>query len=256
MLKGIDHLVVLVADLDAAVRDYTALGFTVFAGGQHGGGTHNALIPFQDGAYIELIAFQRRSPEHRWWKWEPGVRGFIDYCLVTDDLDSDRARFGEAGAAIGEPRALTRKRPDGFQLHWEIAVPVDPLGTSAPFLIRDGTPRSERVPAAPAHRNGVRGVATLTIAARDPDAVGRWASAMPGLKVEPLRSESLQAAGLRVTVGPTELEFLSPLDDRSPIATVIGQQAPVTFAIGLDTGGSMPRFEPTASQGVRLAAVR
>jgi hypothetical protein len=38
-----DHLVHWVPDLDAAVRDYQALGFTVKPGGQHPQlGTHNA----------------------------------------------------------------------------------------------------------------------------------------------------------------------------------------------------------------------
>ncbi len=37
----IDHIVIAVADLDAAARDYEALGFTVLPGGEH-----RALHPF------------------------------------------------------------------------------------------------------------------------------------------------------------------------------------------------------------------
>src|SRR5216684_222849 len=56
MLKGIDHIVIVVRDLDAAVADYGRLGFTVVRGGRHPSmGTHNALIAFSDGAYFELI---------------------------------------------------------------------------------------------------------------------------------------------------------------------------------------------------------
>ncbi len=51
-----DHLVHWVPDLDVAVRDYQALGFTVQRGGQHPQfGTHNAAWRL-DTRYAELIA--------------------------------------------------------------------------------------------------------------------------------------------------------------------------------------------------------
>ena len=52
-LLGLDHVVVMVPDLAAAVRDYMELGFTVVPGGSHPTGTHNALIAFADAAYID-----------------------------------------------------------------------------------------------------------------------------------------------------------------------------------------------------------
>jgi len=52
-----DHAVILVNDLDKASTDYRVLGFNVFYGGKHADGkTHNALIVFRDGTYIELLA--------------------------------------------------------------------------------------------------------------------------------------------------------------------------------------------------------
>ena len=45
MIEGIDHVVIAVADLDRAIADFDALGFTVVRGGSHPGlGTHNALL--------------------------------------------------------------------------------------------------------------------------------------------------------------------------------------------------------------------
>ena len=58
MLTRLDHLVILVRDLGRAVREYEKLGFTVIPGGEHADGlTHNALICFEDGSYLELVAF-------------------------------------------------------------------------------------------------------------------------------------------------------------------------------------------------------
>jgi len=58
-----------------------------------------------------------------------------------------------------------RTRPDGVSLRWRAAFLRAPL----PFLIEDLTPRDLRVPGGDAtrHANGVTGVATLVVAARD-----------------------------------------------------------------------------------------
>src|SRR6266851_5718092 len=58
MLKGLDHVVLVVLDLDAAVADHRTRGFTVTPGGVHAGGmTHNALVGFQDGTALgDLVA--------------------------------------------------------------------------------------------------------------------------------------------------------------------------------------------------------
>ncbi|MEK7364696.1 MAG: VOC family protein, partial [candidate division NC10 bacterium] len=111
MLLGIDHLVVAVPDLDTAIRGYTELGFTVVPGGRHPVGTHNALISFADGSYLELIAFYEPSPDHRWWAPLQKGGGLVDFCMQTDDLRGDTAVFRQAGVAIDDPKPLSRVRP-------------------------------------------------------------------------------------------------------------------------------------------------
>src|SRR5690349_16737047 len=86
----IDHVVILVQDLDTASADYTDLGFTVVPGGEHtGGATHNALIAFADGTYLELIAFKRPSPEHIWWRYAATGEGLIDAALLPTNIAED-----------------------------------------------------------------------------------------------------------------------------------------------------------------------
>ena len=64
----LDHIVFLVDDLDEAIVGWRREGYAVTPGGVHADGlTHNALICFSDGGYIELLAF--RTPNagaHRW----------------------------------------------------------------------------------------------------------------------------------------------------------------------------------------------
>jgi hypothetical protein len=52
---NLDHVVVLVSNLEHATEQFRGLGFTVSLGGTNGP-THNALITFQDQTYIELIS--------------------------------------------------------------------------------------------------------------------------------------------------------------------------------------------------------
>ena len=68
MFLGIDHLVIVVKDLQQAANDYQQLGFTVVPGGKHPVGSHNVLISFADGSYLEVIAFYREAIDHRWWR--------------------------------------------------------------------------------------------------------------------------------------------------------------------------------------------
>jgi catechol 2,3-dioxygenase-like lactoylglutathione lyase family enzyme len=167
MIKGIDHVVILVKDLAQAVADYTGLGFTVVPGGEHlDGASHNALIAFADGSYLELIAFKKAAPEHRWWvkatNKATGGEGLIDFALLPTDIEQDIAAARKRGLDYQGPFPGGRLRPDGQAIKWQSGQPVT---ADLPFLCGDITPRSLRVPSGPAwhHANGITGIDTLTV---------------------------------------------------------------------------------------------
>lgn len=167
MPLSIDHIVIAVTDLDAAVRDYTALGFTVLPGGEHPRGSRNALVVFEDGAYLEIIAFPRPVPDFRWWQvLDRAGPGLVDYAVLPDDFDADLARARAAGIVMDGPIEGGRLQPDGTRIAWRSARPPEP---DIPFLVTDVTPRDLRVPtgAARRHANGVTGVAGITVAVQD-----------------------------------------------------------------------------------------
>lgn len=170
MIRAIDHMVILVDDLAAASADYAALGFTVVPGGQHAdGASHNALVVFADDSYLELIAFLRPAPEHRWWRHQAIGTGLIDFALLPSDTAEDVAAARSRGLPLADPLPGGRLRPDGQRVAWQIvAAPSADL----PFLCGDVTPRELRVPHGPArqHANGVTGIAAVLVAAADPPA--------------------------------------------------------------------------------------
>jgi hypothetical protein len=173
MTLTFDHAIILVHDLDKAVTDYQTLGFTVFYGGQHAGGkTHNALVVFADGTYLELLA--PTSPallDHL----DTGDRstflflfaqgeGFGGYALGSGDIQADVTAMREQDMNVSEPKSGMRARPDGQQLRWQSAL-ID--GEMSPFLIQDDTARTLRVPNdidKTTHMNGVTGVLEIVIA--------------------------------------------------------------------------------------------
>jgi len=166
MLRQLDHVVMVARDLASAMDDYRRRGFTVTPGGEHADGlTRNALIPFADGSYLELVAFHdlSRGLTHRWWKVAAGGGGLADFALLSDDLAADSAALGDLVAH--PPAQGGRTRPDGTQLKWRTAVLVPPL----PFLIQDLTARDLRVPggAQTLHANGATGIASLAVGAHD-----------------------------------------------------------------------------------------
>lgn len=167
MSYQLDHLVVLVEDLAAASDDYTERGFTVTPGGEHtDGATHNALIAFADGSYIELITFKREAPEHRWWRFAAFGEGLIDWALLPNAIGQDIAAANAAGVTYTGPFDGGRMRPDGTVLRWQTGLPPTP---DLPFLCADVTPRTLRVPqgAAQQHANGYTGIRELRVAVSD-----------------------------------------------------------------------------------------
>jgi catechol 2,3-dioxygenase-like lactoylglutathione lyase family enzyme len=182
MLEGIDHIVIVVNDLEQAAKDYEQLGFTVVPGGKHPVGSHNVLIAFVDGAYIEIIAFYREAIDHRWW--DPLRKGerLVDFCMQTDDLRGDTVKLCAAGVAINDPVPWSRTRPDGYELKWLLSLAQGNHRGVAPFLIQDITPREERIPQTFDHKNGATGIGTVTVAVGELTAVQRWYDTLLGYR--------------------------------------------------------------------------
>lgn len=254
MLKGIDHIVIAVPDLDVARKSYEALGFTVVPGGRHPVGTHNALIAFADGAYVELIAFYEKNPAHKWWTPLQKGGGLVDFCMQTDDLPGDTAAFRKAGVAIDDPSPLSRVRPDGYQLKWVLSIPRGDHRGIAPFLIQDETPRDERIPRQTSHANGVTGIGTVTVAVTDVAPVRTWYADVLRQRGRDVERKDLDAAGVGFTVGPHALEFVMPRGGAGPLREWLDTRGASPYAATFKAAKAGP-LDQTKTLGARLALV-
>ncbi len=167
----LDHVVLTVPDLAAAVAAFHAAGFVVRPGGTHANrATENALIIFRDSTYIELLAKTGEAPLPGFVDFSPLVEqgeGLAGFALRTTDLGADSTHLREQGFAVSAPLPGERQRPDGRTLRWQLAT-LD--AGFAPFLIEDLTPRDWRIPQANdivTHPNGVTGIHAVEITVHD-----------------------------------------------------------------------------------------
>ncbi len=238
---ALDHVVVFVVDLDAAADDYRALGFTVVPGGVHAGGaTRNALVPFADGTYLELLAPARPRTarllrvlggtplasrvvggsallRRRLRRIRAG-EGLVDFALACSSLEG--IATGTDASVRWRTEEGGRVRPDGVRLAWSVAYPSDP---ALPFVIADRTPRSLRVPEA-THPNGATGIQTVTVATaafdRAVDAYQKLLGREPFETVAPI--PDTLAAEFRL--GSSRIRLLAPRGRAHPLRADLAQR--------------------------------
>ncbi len=256
MITGIDHLVILTRNLDDAIDSYRRLGFQVGKGGEHPGGTHNALVGFANGTYLELIAFQEpeKPSDHRWHSYLALGGGLVDFALGTSDVAAEVERLGDLGYRGPMPGA--RKRPDGQEIAWRMAWPPENRAGDIPFLIDDITPRDLRVPSGDSavHENGVTGVKALIIAVRDLDEASAEFAAITGKQPsERTQNDDLMAETCSFQAGQQTLVLAYPTSPKSPIATRIQQKGDGPFQAVFGTERSDPaQVSPEQAEGARL----
>lgn len=160
-MLAIDHVMVLVHDLDEAARRFDQdHGLTALPGGRHVGlGTANAIVPLGD-EYIELLAVvdEEEAASNGMGQWalhRLGARGegVVAVCLRADDLDAVEHRTKR------ERLAMQRTRPDGVELRWELVALDAALTDGLPFFIRWDVDEGDLPGSAPvSHRSGATAI--------------------------------------------------------------------------------------------------
>ncbi len=202
-----DHLIYAGPDLDEAVAHAEAiLGMRAEPGGSHPGvGTRNALIPFGDRRYLEIIAPDPAQPEPDRPRWfgidDLDAPRLVTWCAAMPRPREAVALAAEVGLELGQVLAGSRRNPDGAELRWEVSDPrADRAGGVLPFFIDWlQTPHPGRGPD--------RGVELVRLRAEHPDPkrVATWARALrlPLHVVE--GPEPRLRARLRLATGDVEL---------------------------------------------------
>ncbi len=130
-MRGIDHLVLCVSDLEAARTRYAELGFKLTPPAKHPFGTANSLVQLSDHSFLELLAIDDISvikpPESGHFGFAEFNRQFVEkgpgegfsmLVLHSADAAGDLADYESAGLQTYAPFDFSRKAklPDGDEV--------------------------------------------------------------------------------------------------------------------------------------------
>ena len=98
-IKGLDHMVIRVKDLDAAVEDYKNMGMECSKTLETPGIGKQAILRFPNGTFIELVApLEPDSPIAK--AIESRGEGFHSMVMKCDDLDETVQIIKDGGATV------------------------------------------------------------------------------------------------------------------------------------------------------------
>ncbi|MBY0531161.1 MAG: VOC family protein [Xanthobacteraceae bacterium] len=183
MSRGIDHVIHLVRDLDAAASTYEKLGFFVSSRNKHPFGTHNRIVQL-DGSYVEIL--EVAEPEkiqgeggptsfahfHRDFLARNG-EGLSGLVLASNDANADKAAFDKAGFGGFPVFDFGRmgKRPDGSEaeLAFSLSFLREPDSADVmTFVCQHKRPENFWFKELPTHRNGVSRASGAIFTAESP----------------------------------------------------------------------------------------
>ena len=172
MVLYVDHASVCAGDLAGLQEAFSSAGLATDYGGPHANGvTHMALLGFDDGSYLELIAPQKAGVTEgsNWSKLMAADAGPCAWAVSTADAKQDSETIKANGVVAGAPTPGSRKRPDGLSIEWTtVDLGSGTTGGSLPFLIEDRTPHNWRVqPSASVKESGLTGIEIVVLAVND-----------------------------------------------------------------------------------------
>lgn len=140
----IDHLVLATPDVAATaaqVRDEWHI--TVVPGGSHSGrGTRNELAGLGGSSYLEIVGPDDGQPDPPFPRPfgidELAAPALVAWCArPTLPLAEVAQRIAAHGIDLGPIAEMTRVRPDGVHLRWQLTFPLlgPPHAGTVPFLI-------------------------------------------------------------------------------------------------------------------------
>jgi catechol 2,3-dioxygenase-like lactoylglutathione lyase family enzyme len=263
MPQGIDHIVHVVRDLDAAGDFYRRLGFTVGARNVHPWGTHNRIAQFKT-SFIELLEIGEpaKIPPHGPRSFSFGAfnrdflaarEGLSMLILKSIDARADARSFESAKISDFEAFDFGReaKKPDGtaVKVAFSLAFARDPSSPELGFAVcQQHFPENFWNPAFQLHANGASGTPGVVLVADNPSDHHVFLKGFTG--VSDLHSSSL---GIKAMTAHGEIEIMEPVAfrDQFGLAPDIGGEGMTLNAIRFAVADLAKAESIFAGAGVR-----
>jgi catechol 2,3-dioxygenase-like lactoylglutathione lyase family enzyme len=241
-MRGIDHLVLAVADLEAARQRYGELGFTLTPPARHPFGTANSLVQL-DGAFLELLSIAEPAaiPPHEPDRFSFAAfnRDYLDAgdgfsMLVLDSRDAraDRQAFRQAGLVTYEPFDFSRtaELPSGEEakVGFSLAFTTHPdIDSAAFFTCQQHAPEHFWRPEYQSHENTAHTVLEVCLVADRPLQFAEFLQAFAGSDEVAASDSAVEVATARghliVLTGDAFAErYGTPAPDSHPLPALAG----------------------------------
>jgi catechol 2,3-dioxygenase-like lactoylglutathione lyase family enzyme len=254
-LLGIDHVVVLVRDLDKAQHAYSRMGFTLTPRGLHTLGSQNHCLMFGTD-YVELLAVPKPHPAMQYYAdFLAKGEGLGAIALATDDAHGLHAGFVADGIVADAPLDFSRPVEGLGDARFRIVqLPPDASPGCRMFACQHFTREAVWRPQYQRHANGATHIAAVAVVVEDPElaaaSYGKLLAAKPqkieeGLLVQtgsaPIALASrwklghrLHAVGLPLRPRPLVAALFVRVADRASAAAVLRGNGlhPVALADG------------------------
>ena len=260
-IDGIDHVVIVVRDLDAARDAFRNMGFTVTPRGHHTLGSQNHCVVFGH-EYIELLWSPEGTPHPLRQYYTEFARAGAGLAAIALKTDSARGAYTEmlwAGFAPSDPVDFSRpvELPEGkgeARFRASMAA-LDRTPGGRIFVCEHFTRDVVWRPEYQRHANGATGIAAVAIVADDVAAAARPYERLFARQAEPI------AEGLKVHTGDAPLAFVTArsLAAKLPNVQISTRPAPLMAALfvrvtnrgaaeaALKAGGLKPARMPDGS---------
>lgn len=108
LVAGLDHIPVVVRDLDKAQADFRAMGFSIKPGRSHADGIRNAHVKFPDGTEIELITATNDTDEltEEYLAKMKSGEGPVYFGLYAPDRDAVALRLRDSRVAAQDDNGM------------------------------------------------------------------------------------------------------------------------------------------------------
>ena len=203
-VQGIDHVVILVHDLDRAQRAYQRMGFALTPRGHHTLGSQNHCLMFGRD-YVELLAVPRPHPATRHYSdFLAKGEGLAGLALGTNDAAGLHAGLAADGIAADAPLEFSRPVQGlGEARFCIVQLPADASPGCRMFACQHFTRDLVWRPEYQRHANGATEIAALAVVAEDPAAAAASYGKLLGARPQAIEE------GLLVQTGSAPLAFAS-----------------------------------------------
>ena len=255
---GIDHVVILVRELDVSRSDFERMGFTLSPRGTHsahmGTGNHTIML---ERDYFELLGVI--SPTEANAKWRDLVarrEGMSAIALKTDDAAKAAAEMRAIGVNAADPVHFSRPvdlpgGQKGAAAFNTTQFPPEATPGARMFCCQHLTMPTTWVPSLTRHANSAYGLAEVLMVADDPTA-----TAASYARIFDRGTETV-ADGVAVPTGTAPLVVLTPraLAERYPSAGVEAIPAPAVAGFALKVHSKDAARAALVSSGANFSEV-